>query len=151
MVVACATTMTVPVVGALLIFSLMIGPPAAARCLTDRPVPALVGSVAIALVTVWAALACSYRTDWPVGFFVGVFGAAWYGVGRAVAAWRRRRGSRSGVASSPSQRTNPAERPRRGSDPHRRCPGPPLTWAFLVVGTGVDPVTSRFSGARSTN
>ena len=29
--------MTVPVVGALLIFTLMIGPPAAARCVTDRP------------------------------------------------------------------------------------------------------------------
>ena len=27
----------------------------------------------------------------------------------------------------------------------------PLTCTFLVVGTGVDPVTSRFSGARSTN
>ena len=48
-VVACATTMTVPVVGALLIFSLMIGPPAAARCVTDRPGVALFGSVAVAL------------------------------------------------------------------------------------------------------
>jgi hypothetical protein len=26
-----------------------------------------------------------------------------------------------------------------------------LAWGFPVVGTGVDPVTSRFSGARSTN
>ena len=38
-VVALATTMTVPVVGTLLIFSLMIGPPAAARSLTDTPRP----------------------------------------------------------------------------------------------------------------
>ena len=30
-------------------------------------------------------------------------------------------------------------------------PAPPLTSTFVVVGTGVDPVTSRFSGARSTN
>lgn len=30
-------------------------------------------------------------------------------------------------------------------------PAPPLTCGFVVVGTGVDPVTSRFSGARSTN
>ena len=36
-VLALATAMTVPVVGALLIFSLMIGPPAAARSFTDRP------------------------------------------------------------------------------------------------------------------
>jgi hypothetical protein len=28
---------------------------------------------------------------------------------------------------------------------------PSLTYMFPVVGTGVDPVTSRFSGARSTN
>ncbi len=27
----------------------------------------------------------------------------------------------------------------------------PLAYTLLVVGTGVDPVTSRFSGARSTN
>ena len=32
-------------------------------------------SVAIALVTVWAGIAISYQTDWPLGFFVGVIGA----------------------------------------------------------------------------
>ena len=40
-VVALATTMTVPVVGTLLIFSLMIGAPAAARSFTDRPLLAM--------------------------------------------------------------------------------------------------------------
>jgi zinc/manganese transport system permease protein len=84
-VVACATTMTVPVVGALLIFSLMIGPPAAARCFSDRPGLALLGSVAIALVTAWAAIACSFVTDWPVGFFVGTYSALWYCIGRIYA------------------------------------------------------------------
>ncbi len=52
LVVALATTVTVPVVGALLIFSLMIGPPAAARSLTSRPGLAIVLSVVIALTTV---------------------------------------------------------------------------------------------------
>ena len=33
----------------------------------------------------------------------------------------------------------------------RLCSETMLTWAFVVVGTGVDPVTSRFSGARSAN
>ena len=51
-VVVLATVMTVPVVGALLIFSLMIGPPAAARSLTSQPARAIALSVAIALVTV---------------------------------------------------------------------------------------------------
>ncbi|MFY9783590.1 MAG: metal ABC transporter permease [Acidimicrobiales bacterium] len=89
-VIACATTMTVPVVGALLIFTLMIGPPAAARCFTDRAEVALAISMVLALLTVWASLACSYTTNWPVGFYVSVFSAAWFGVGRGYAYWRRR-------------------------------------------------------------
>ncbi len=88
-VVALATAMTVPVVGALLIFSLMIGPPAAARSLTSKPLLAMLLSVAIALVIVWAAIAASYLYNWPIGFFVGALGALCYGTGRAWAAWRR--------------------------------------------------------------
>jgi zinc/manganese transport system permease protein len=90
-VVALATAVTVPVVGALLIFSLMIGPPAAARSLTSRPLLAMVLSVVIALITVWAAIALSYQYNWPVGFFVGMLGALSYGVGRGWAAWHRTR------------------------------------------------------------
>jgi len=90
-VVALATTMTVPVVGALLIFSLMIGPPAAARSLTSRPLLAMGLSVVIALVTVWVAIAASYLYNWPVGFFVGMLGALSYGLGRGWAAWQRAR------------------------------------------------------------
>jgi zinc/manganese transport system permease protein len=90
-IVALTTTMTVPVVGALLIFSLMIGPPAAARSFTSRPLHALALSVGIALVTVWSAIAASYSSNWPVGFFVGAISAAVYGVGRWWAAWRLHR------------------------------------------------------------
>jgi zinc/manganese transport system permease protein len=88
-VVALATAMTVPVVGALLIFSLMIGPPAAARSFTNKPAVAIVLSVATALATVWAAIATAYVTNWPIGFFVGAFSALSYGTGRSWAAWRR--------------------------------------------------------------
>ncbi|MGO8961003.1 MAG: metal ABC transporter permease [Streptosporangiaceae bacterium] len=91
LVVALTTTMTVPVVGALLIFSLMIGPPAAARSLTSRPVLAMLLSVVIALLTVWLAIAASYLYNWPVGFFVGALGAVSFGIGRGWAAWRRAR------------------------------------------------------------
>src|SRR5215468_1718807 len=89
-VVAAATTVTVPVVGALLMFSLMIGPPAAARALSSRPAVAMVLSVVIALATVWGAIALSYHSNWPAGFFVGAFGAVCYGLGRGCAALRRR-------------------------------------------------------------
>jgi zinc/manganese transport system permease protein len=85
-VMALATAMTVPVVGALLMFSLMIGPAAAARSLTARPGLALSWSVVIALVTVWIGIAASYQSNWPLGFFVGVIGAGVYLLGRAYAA-----------------------------------------------------------------
>jgi zinc/manganese transport system permease protein len=94
LVVAVATAMTVPVVGALLIFSLMIGPPAAARSFTDRPLVALLLSVAFALVTVWAAIAISYLSNWPIGFFVGTIGAVSYGIGRGWTGLRQARGAR---------------------------------------------------------
>ncbi|MCW3019316.1 MAG: metal transporter permease [Solirubrobacterales bacterium] len=90
-VLALATAMTVPVVGTLLIFSLMIGAPAAARSFTDRPLPAMALSIAFALVIVWSAIAASYETNYPVGFFVGSASAAAYALGRVWAAWRTRR------------------------------------------------------------
>jgi zinc/manganese transport system permease protein len=42
--------------------------------------------VLIALLTVWAAIALSYLSNWPVGFFVGVIAAGCYGLGRV---WHR--------------------------------------------------------------
>lgn len=87
-ILALATAMALPVVGALLVFSLMIGPAAAARALTDRPILAICVSVGVSLVTVWTSIALSYVSNWPVGFFVGMLGAACYGLGRA---WTRAR------------------------------------------------------------
>jgi zinc/manganese transport system permease protein len=81
-ILALATTMTVPVVGTLLIFSLMVGPPAAARAFTASPLRAVVLSVAIALLTAWLAIAASYATNYPVGFFVGAGSALAYALGR---------------------------------------------------------------------
>jgi zinc/manganese transport system permease protein len=74
-VLALSTALTVPVVGALLTFSLMIGPPAAARLLSSRPGRAIALSVALALVTVWLSIAGSYTFNLPIGFFVGSIGA----------------------------------------------------------------------------
>ena len=90
LVMGLATTMTVPVVGALLMFALMIGPPAAARCFVKRPGQAIVLSVAIALATVWIGIAASYHTNWPLGFYVGVIAAGFFIVGQGWTAVRRR-------------------------------------------------------------
>jgi zinc/manganese transport system permease protein len=95
-VVALVTTMSVPVVGALLMFSLMIGAPGAARSFTDKPIGALGLSVGISVAIVWIAIAASYETDWPVGFFVGVLGAVFFVAGRSWAGWRRSAAGRGG-------------------------------------------------------
>jgi zinc/manganese transport system permease protein len=87
--VALAATMTVPVVGTLLFFSLAIGAPAAARSFADRPPVAMALSVAIALIIAWSAIAASYTTNYPVGFFVGSGSAVAYALGRAWTARRR--------------------------------------------------------------
>jgi zinc/manganese transport system permease protein len=91
-VVALVTTMSVPVVGALLMFSLMVGAPGAARSFTDKPLGALCLSVGISMAIVWIAIAASYATNWPVGFFVGVLGAVFFIAGRGWVAWRRSAG-----------------------------------------------------------
>jgi zinc/manganese transport system permease protein len=106
LVVALATTMTVPVVGTLLIFSLMIGAPAAARSFTDRPGLALCLSVALALATVWTAIALSYTTNYPIGFFVGSAGAVLYVTGRLWVAVKRGRAPSTG----PPHAAHPPER-----------------------------------------
>jgi len=98
-VVALATTMTVPVVGTLLIFSLMIGAPAAARSFTDRPGLAMLLSAAFALISVWAAIAISYETAYPIGFFVGTISAGSYALGRVAGSVRNRRGTPSRAPS----------------------------------------------------
>jgi zinc/manganese transport system permease protein len=88
-VVALATTTAVPVVGALLMFSLMVGPSAAARCLTSRPLRAMALAVLIALVCVWGAIAASYQTNWPIGFNVTAFASGSYLLAQLLR-WARR-------------------------------------------------------------
>jgi zinc/manganese transport system permease protein len=89
-VMGLAAAMTVPVVGVLLMFALMIGPAAAARSFTKRPSYAIATATGIALVTVWAGIALSYRTNWPLGFYVGVIAAGFYLLGQGWTAVRRR-------------------------------------------------------------
>lgn len=91
-VLALSTALTVPVVGALLTFSLMIGPPAAARLLSSRPGRSIALSIALALATVWVSISCSYTFHLPIGFFVGSLGAVLF-VGARI--WNSRRARRS--------------------------------------------------------
>ena len=91
LVVAIATAMSVPIVGALLLFSLLVGPPAAARSFSADPLVAIPLSIGFALVTVWVSIAAAYYSSLPVGFFVTLGSAILYGIGRGWFAIRVRR------------------------------------------------------------
>ncbi|HEY5229708.1 MAG TPA: metal ABC transporter permease [Galbitalea sp.] len=90
LVVALATTMSVPIVGALLMFSLLVGPAASARLFSADPLRAIPLSIGFALVTVWTSIAAAYLTSLPVGFFVTLLSAILYGLARGWFALRAR-------------------------------------------------------------
>lgn len=72
---ALAASFAVPVTGALLVFSLMLGPGAAAARICRRPALGLLLAMGLATGLAWAALELACISNWPVGFFTGV-GAA---------------------------------------------------------------------------
>jgi zinc/manganese transport system permease protein len=89
-VLGLAIAATSQLTGALLVFALLIAPPAAAQQITLRPLAGLVLSVALALLTIWLALAIAYYSIYPVGFYVTTIGFALYVLARAVGHRRSR-------------------------------------------------------------
>ncbi len=80
-----AVAATSQITGALLVFALLVAPPATAQQLTGRPLAGLGLSIALGLLVVWLALALAYFTPWPVGFYVTSLGFSLYLLGRL---WR---------------------------------------------------------------
>jgi zinc/manganese transport system permease protein len=73
---------TSQITGALLVFALLVAPPAAAQALTPRPGLSLALSVCFALLVTWAGLAVAYYSIYPLGFFVTSFGFGLYVIAR---------------------------------------------------------------------
>jgi len=88
LVLGLAIAATSQLTGALLVFALLVAPPAAAQRLTLRPVAGLVLSVVFALLTIWLALGIAYFSIYPVGFYVTTIGFVLYLLAR-VASQRR--------------------------------------------------------------
>jgi len=70
LLLAIATSVSVQVVGVLLIFSLMVTPAATAQRLAQRPLRAMGISVIIALAATWLGLIIAYYLPYPVSFFI---------------------------------------------------------------------------------
>ena len=88
MCIALAATTTIPTVGTLLIFSLLVAPPAAAVLLTDRPWRAVAIGIALNLFCCWGGITIAYVSGLPVGFLIASFAAAVYIAARAYTTFR---------------------------------------------------------------
>jgi zinc/manganese transport system permease protein len=77
-IVALAVSESAQIVGILLVFSLMVGPPAAAQRLVTGLWTGMAVSAGLALVEAWLGIAIAYRTDWPVSFCIAVLSALGY-------------------------------------------------------------------------
>jgi zinc/manganese transport system permease protein len=83
-----AVAATAQITGVLLVFALLIAPPAAAQQLTARVGLGLLLSVIIALVVTWIGLGLAYFTNDPVGFFITTLGFGIYLLARGARALR---------------------------------------------------------------
>ncbi len=69
-IVAVAVAECAQIVGVLLVFTLMVGPAAAAMNLTRRLPLAVALSAGLALAEAWGGLTLAYYTDWPTSFWI---------------------------------------------------------------------------------
>ena len=83
---------SVQVVGALLVLSLLVTPAASALKLTSSPVLVPLLSVAFALIAVIGGILLAVGAGLPISPYVTTISFAIYGIARAVAAFRTRRG-----------------------------------------------------------
>ena len=69
-IVAVAVAECAQIVGVLLVFTLMVGPAAAAQNLSSRLIRGMLLAAGLALVEAWGGLTLAYYTDWPTSFWI---------------------------------------------------------------------------------
>ncbi|HEX4563668.1 MAG TPA: iron chelate uptake ABC transporter family permease subunit [Solirubrobacteraceae bacterium] len=78
-----AVAETAQITGALLVFALLVAPPATAQLITPRIGASLALSVLIGVLVTWTGLALAYFYDYPVGFYITTVAFAAYLLARA--------------------------------------------------------------------
>jgi zinc/manganese transport system permease protein len=90
-IVALAVSECAQIVGVLLVFTLMVGPPAAAQRLTTGLWSGLTLAAALALAEAWLGITVAYYTDWPVSFCIACLSALGYFAALSTSGlWERR-------------------------------------------------------------
>ncbi|MEJ0097083.1 MAG: metal ABC transporter permease [Bauldia sp.] len=87
-IVALTVSAAVQIVGILLVFTLMVGPAAAAERLTIRLGSGLALAAGLAIAEAWLAITIAFYTDWPTSFCITTLSALVYFA--AIALSRRR-------------------------------------------------------------
>lgn len=77
-IVAVAVSACAQIVGVLLVFTLMVGPAAAAQRVTTGLWSGLLVSALLALAEAWLGITMAYYTDWPVSFCIALLSASAY-------------------------------------------------------------------------
>lgn len=102
-IVALAVSESAQIVGVLLVFSLMVGPPAAAQRLVTGLWSGMALAAGLAVAEAWSGIATAYYTDWPVSFCIATLSALVYFLSCAhlprrrsrtpASIWRRKAGN----------------------------------------------------------
>lgn len=87
-IVAVAVAESAQIVGVLLVFSLMVGPAAAATRLTTRLGAGVALSAGLALAQSWLGVTLAYETDWPTSFWITALGGLGYAAALGIAGRR---------------------------------------------------------------
>lgn len=136
LVVGVAAAVTVPVAGALLIWSLMISPAATAMRLTRRPATALPLAVCLGVLATWAGITLAYTTGWPVGFFITAIITMLYVA--SLLPRGRRTIARPTVMSVPPGRTSQIKDGAPDAHSRRRSPRPVTALPSCVRAAALD-------------
>ncbi|RKP59018.1 metal ABC transporter permease [Pararobbsia silviterrae] len=79
-IVSVAVAECAQIVGVLLVFTLMVGPAAAAQNMTTRLSAGIACAAILALAEAWFGITFAYYTDWPSSFWITLLSALAYGV-----------------------------------------------------------------------
>jgi zinc/manganese transport system permease protein len=88
-IVALAVSESAQIVGILLVFALMVGPPATAQRLVTGLWSGVALSAVLALAEAWLGLVIAYYTDWPVSFCIATLSALGYFLASGIALSRQ--------------------------------------------------------------
>ena len=88
-IVALAVSESAQIVGILLVFALMVGPPATAQRLVTGLWSGVALSAVLALAEAWLGLVIAYHTDWPVSFCIATLSALGYFLASGIALSRQ--------------------------------------------------------------